>query len=177
MTSYYPNQWWLDIRRIYGSPSLNVLNKYLNKANLRDLTAATGLVIVLKLDSNCRFSARVTLKFDGWPWKIIRHVLYTTSSFVYHFRSISEFKLELQSGNALSGSNLMIFFSHVTLQFNVWPWKTTGHLFYATSSCVHHFVAISGFKLELVRKWPIWVKIDDFLAVWPCNLTYDLEKQ
>ena len=28
------------------------------------------------------------------------------------------------------------------------------------------------------RKRPIWVKIDDFfLAVWPCNLMYDLEKQ
>ena len=28
-----------------------------------------------------------------------------------------------------------------------------------------------------VRKRPIWVKIDDFLAVWPGNLTDDLEKQ
>ena len=56
--------------------------------------------------------------------KIIRHDFYTTSSFVYHFRSISEFKLELQSGNAQSGSNSKIF---------------------------------SG--------------------MWPCNLTYDLEKQ
>ena len=37
----------------------------LNKANLRDLITATGLVILLKLDSNPGFSARVTLKFDG----------------------------------------------------------------------------------------------------------------
>ena len=28
-----------------------------------------------------------------------------------------------------------------------------------------------------VRKRPIWVKIDVFLAVWPWNLTDDLEKQ
>ena len=28
-----------------------------------------------------------------------------------------------------------------------------------------------------VWKCPIWVKIDDFLAVWPCNLSYDLERQ
>ena len=28
-----------------------------------------------------------------------------------------------------------------------------------------------------VRERPIWVKIDDFLAVWPWNLTDDLEKQ
>ena len=52
-----------------------------NKANLRDLIAATGLVILLKLDSNRRFFALVTLKFDGWPRKIIRHIFYTTSSF------------------------------------------------------------------------------------------------
>ena len=31
----------------------------------------------------------------------------------------------------------------------MWPWKTTGHLFYATSSFVHHFAAIGEFKLEL----------------------------
>ena len=34
----------------------------LNKANLRDLIAATGLVILLKLDSNRPFFARVTPK-------------------------------------------------------------------------------------------------------------------
>ena len=28
-----------------------------------------------------------------------------------------------------------------------------------------------------VRKRLIWVKLDIFLAVWPCNLTFDLEKQ
>ena len=52
-----------------------------NKANLRILIAATGLVILLKLNSNRWFFTRVTLKFDGWPRKIIRHVFYTTSSF------------------------------------------------------------------------------------------------
>ena len=34
-------------------------------------------------------------------------------------------------------------------QFDVWPWKTIGHLFIATSSFVHHFVAIGELKLEL----------------------------
>ena len=28
-----------------------------------------------------------------------------------------------------------------------------------------------------VRKRPIWVKLKIFRAMWPCNLTYDLEKQ
>ena len=52
---------------------------------------------------------RATLKFDGWPWKTIGHLFYGTSSFVQHFVAIGEFKLELQSGNAQSGSNCTIF--------------------------------------------------------------------
>ena len=71
-----------------------------NKANLRDLIAATGQVILVKLDSNRRFFSPVTLKFDGWPQKTVGHILYATLSFSYHFVAIGEFKLELQSGNA-----------------------------------------------------------------------------
>ena len=81
--------------------------------------------------------------------KTIGHLFYAASSFVHHFIAIGEFKVALQSGNAQFGSNSMIFFSRVTLKFNRWPWKTIGHLFYATSSFVHHFVAIGEFKLEL----------------------------
>ena len=51
-----------------------------------------------------RFLDRVTLKFDGWPAKTIGHLFYATSSFVQHFIAIGEFKLELQSRNAQSGS-------------------------------------------------------------------------
>ena len=190
-----------------------------NKANLRDLIAATGLVILLKFHSNHRFfvprdleiwwmtlennrapllyyiklclsfqihwwietevtvrkrSIRVkigdflscvTLKFDGWPWKTIGHLFYTTLSFVYHFKSIGEFKLELQSGNTRFRSKSAIFYP-------VWPWNLTddlekkiGHLFYVTSSFVHHFTAISEFKLELEsRDAQFWSKSTIFLS-------------
>ena len=134
--------------------------------------------------------SRVTMKFDGWPWKTIGQLSFAVSSFVQHFIAIGELKLELLSGNAQFGSNSMTlknnrapllcyfklyasfrshrwiqagvtvrkrpiwvkiddFFSRVTLQFDVWPWKTIGHLFYAASSCVHDFIAICEFKLEL----------------------------
>ena len=39
--------------------------------------------------------------------------------------------------------------SCVTLKFYGWRWKTIWHLFYAISSFVHHFIAISELKLEL----------------------------
>ena len=57
------------------------------------------------LGQNWWFFSRVTLKFDPWPWKTIGHLCYPTSSFVHHFVAIGEWKLELQSGNAQSGSN------------------------------------------------------------------------
>ena len=172
-------QWWKKGKwfnpTLYWAcdfPSMLGLNRtmlFKNKANLRDLIAATGLVILLKFDPNHRFfvpcdleiwwmtlennrapllyyiklclsfqihwwietevtvrkrSIRVkigdflscvTLKLDGWPWKTIGHLFYTTLSFVHHFKSIGEFKLELQSGNAQFGSISAIFLSRVTL--------------------------------------------------------------
>ena len=71
----------VKIRDFFVPCDLEIWWMTLNKANLRDLIAEIGLVILLKLDSNRWFFAHVTLKFDGWPRKITRHVFYTTSSF------------------------------------------------------------------------------------------------
>ena len=74
--------------------------------------------------------------------------------------------------------NIDDFFSRVTLQYDVWPWKTIGHLFYATSSFVHHFVAIGDFKLESQSgNSQFGSNSTIFIAVWPWNLTDDLAKQ
>ena len=80
-------------------------------------------------------------ELDIWRMtlKTIGHLFYATPSFVYNFLAIDEFKLELQSGNAQFWSKSAIF-SSVTLKFDGWPWKTIGHLFYGTSSIVHHFI-------------------------------------
>ena len=48
--------------------------------------------------------------------------------------------------------NIGDFLSCATLKFDTWPWKTLGHLFYATWSFVYHFVEIGEFKLELQSK-------------------------
>ena len=97
------------------------------------------------------FLSLVTLKFYGWPWKTTGHLFYVTSSLVPlcidHFVAIGELKLELQSENVQFRSKLVIFC--VTLKFHGWPWKTMGHVLYATSSFVHHYVANCEFKLEL----------------------------
>ena len=55
-----------------------------------------------------------------WPMtlKNNRQLFFSTLSFMHHFIAIGKFKLELQSGNAQFGSNLMIFRA-------VWPWNLT----------------------------------------------------
>ena len=124
------------------------------------------------------FLSRVTLKFAGWPWKTIGHLFYTTLSFVQLFKAIGIFKLELQSGNAQFGSKLAIFLSHVTLKIEGRPWKTIGHLSYNASSFVHHLITIGELKLELQsRNTQYGSKSTIFSAMWPWNLTDDLEKQ
>ena len=70
-----------------------------------------------------------------------------------------------------------VFSSHVTFKFDRWPWKTIGHLFYATSSFMRHFITIGEFKLMLQSEnaqFGSQSKI--FRALWPLNLTYDPEK-
>ena len=96
------------------------------------------------------FVSHVTLQFDVWPWKTIGHLVYTTSNFVHHFVAIGEFKLELQSGKAQFGSK---------------------------STIVHHFVSIGDLKLELQSGYAqSGSNLTIFGAVWPRNLTDDLEK-
>ena len=69
------------------------------------------------------------------------------------------------------------FFSRVTLKFNRWHWKTIGHLFYAASSFVHHFVAIGNSNLNYSSETPNLGQNRRFFPMWPWNLTDDLENQ
>ena len=97
---------------------------------------------------------------------------------LYHFVAINELKLELQSGNSQFGSKSTIYLSRVTLKIDGWPWITIGHLSNATSSVVHHIVAIGDFKMEIQSgNAQFGSKSTISRTVWPCNLTYDLEKQ
>ena len=96
-----------------------------NKANLRDLMAATGLLILLKLHSNRR------LFWAVWPWNLM--------------------------------DNLK---------------KTIEHFCYATSSFVHHFVALVNSNWSYSPEMPNLAQNRRFfLALWPWNLTDDLQKQ
>ena len=94
--------------------------------------------------------------------KTIGHLFYATSSFVQHFIAIGEFKLELQSGNAQSGSNSTIFSA-------VWPWNFKDDLEQGKSegfdSCDRPSnLTQIGFESSI------------FQPLWPRNLMDDPEK-
>ena len=92
------------------------------------------------------------------------HIFYTTLSIVYHFKAISEFKLEFKSGNAQFRSKTVIFCL-------VWPWNLMDDLENNRASLLCYFKLCASFHghpwIETgvtVRKRPIWVKIDDYFS-------------
>ena len=90
--------------------------------------------------------------------------------------------LWIQNGVTVTKCSIWVkigdFLSYVTVKFDEWPWKTTGHLFYATSSFVHHLIAICEFKKELQSgNAKFGSKSAIFLPMWSWNLTSDFEKQ
>ena len=115
------------------------------------------------------FLSLVTLKFVGWHWKTIGHLFYVATSCVHHSIAISEFKLELQSGNAQFGSNRQLF---KPCDLEIWPMTLKNNrtpllcYFKLCASFCNQWWIQTGVT---VRKHPIWVKNDDFLAVWPWN--------
>ena len=162
---------------------LNLLAKLLwspvkNKANLRDLIAATGLVILLKFHPNRRFFVPCDLEI--W-WMTLEnnrapllHYIKLCLSFQIHWWIETEVTVRKRSIRVKIGD----FLSCVTLKFDGWPWKTIGHLFYTTSSFVYHFIPIGEFKLELQSgNAQFGSKSTIFRAVRPWNLMDDLAKQ
>ena len=151
---------------------------HMNKANLRDLTAATSLVISLKLDSNRRFFSPCNLEIWWMTPKYNRTPLLCYLKLFASFRSHWWIQTRVTVWKPLIWVKIDDLFSRVTLQFDGWPWKTIGHLFDATSNFVHHFVAIGEFKLELQSgNAHFGSNSTIFRAMWPWNLTDDLEKQ
>ena len=148
---------------------------------MRDLIAASGLIILPKSDPN-----RDWFFWPVWPWnlmddltiKTIGNLFHAPSNYVCHFHSHREFEFELPSGNAEITAKSEVFRT-------VWPWKltenlekTTGHLFNATSIFVHHFISIDTFKLGLpCRNAQFGSKLTKFSPVWPWIFKDGIETQ
>ena len=106
------------------------------------------------------FLSCMTLKFDGLHWEINRASLLCYFNLFASYRS----HLWIQTGLTVRKPPIRVkigdFSFRVTLKFEGQSWKIIGQIFYAISSCEHHFIAIYEFKLELksgkVGFWPLW---------------------
>ena len=84
----------------------------------------------LNFGQNWWFFVPCDLEIWQMPLEKIGHLFYITSSFVHHF-TISEFKLELPSGNDQFGSKLVIFFVLCDLEIRRMTLKNNwAHLLY-----------------------------------------------
>ena len=105
----------------------------------------------------------VTLTFELWPWPFAWTSLLTMVIIPENFMMIRWWKHGEKGVTDRRTDGQTDRQTENTICRAAWSQlKTIGHLYYATSSSMHHFVAIGDFKLELVRKCPIWVKFDDF---------------
>ena len=125
------------------------ISLFINKANLRDLIAVTGLVITLKLHSNRRFFSLCDLEIWWMTQKNNRAPLLCYFKLFASFRSHWWIQTGATVWKRLIWVKIDDFLSRVNLKFDRWPSKTIGRLFLATSSFVQHFVAIGEFKLQL----------------------------
>ena len=117
----------------------------------------------------------VTLTFDLWPWPFAWTLLWslviTPENFMmirwweHSQKGVTDRQTDGQTENTICRA--------------AWSQlKTIGHLFYATSSFVHHLVAIGEFNLELQSgNAQFGSNSMIFRALWPWNLMDDLEKQ
>ena len=112
----------------------------------------------LNSGQNCRFS--VLRDFEIW-WMILENNM---APFLYYVKLCASFQIHrwIQTGVTVRKRSIRVkigdFLSCVALKFDGWLWKTIGHLFYATSSFVHHFIAIIEFKLEL-QPGNLWMTV------------------
>ena len=134
--------------------------------------------INLKLDSNRRIFSLCDLEISWMASKNNRALL------LYYVELCLSFQIHqwIQSGVMVRKRSIRVeidnILSGVTLQFDWWPWKPIGHLFYTTLSFVYHFMAMGEFNPELQsRNAQFGSKSAICCPVWPWSLMAVLEKQ
>ena len=124
----------------------------------------------------------VTLTFDLWPWPFawtsLLSLVITPENFMmvgwweHSQKGVTDRRTNRRTDGQTDGR------TEPFIELLGRSLKTIGHLFYSTSSFVHHFVTIGVLKLELQSgNAQFGWNSTNFRAVWPWNLTDDLEKR
>ena len=134
-----------------------------NKANLRDLIAATGLVILLKLDLNCRFFSPCDLVIWWMTPKNNRTPLLCYFKLFVSFRSHWWIQTGVTVGKRLIWVKIDAFFKPCDLQIWRMTFKNNREpllcYFKLCASFHTHWWIQTGVT---VQKRPFWVKFDAF---------------
>ena len=126
-----------QIWRFLEPCDLKIWRMTLNKANLRDLIAATGLVILLQFDPNHWFFSRCDLEIWYMTSKNNR------ASLLYYIKLCVSFQIHRWIQTEVTPRKRSIrveigdFLSLMTLKFDGWPWKTI-----STFSILHQALCI-----------------------------------
>ena len=136
---------------------------HLNIANLRDLIAATGLVILLKLDLNRRFFSPCDLEIWWMTPKNNRAPLLCYFKLFASFRSHWWIQTEVTVGKRLIWVKIDTFFKLCDLEIWRLTFKNNREpllcYFKLCASFHNHWCIQTGLR---VRKRPIWVKYYTF---------------
>ena len=146
--SILPLKFGVDIKSSSSSKFIFQQRTKYNKANLTDLIAATGLVILLKFDPNHRF-------FSPWDLEIWwmtsnkanpRDLIAATGLVIFlkldsNHRFFSPCDLEIWCMTPKNNRAPFLYYIKLCASFQIHQWIQTGARF---------------------RKRPIWVKFDDF---------------
>ena len=123
----------------------------------------------------------MTLKIDEWPLKTIEHLFYPSiirQALCIISNPLVKSNLSYSLETLKSGKKWRFFFVPRDLENWRMTLKTIGHISFAASTFVHHLIANGEFKLGLQSgNAQFGSKSTIFFAVWPWNLTDDLEEQ
>ena len=154
----------------------------LNKANLRDLIAATSLEILLDI------GFKSSIFRSMWPSNLMDDLekQLDRTPLLYYIKLCASCQTHwwIQTGVTVQKHSIWLKISHIG---PLWPWNLTDDLKnnrVPLEPLLCYFKILASFHSHLwiqsgvtVRKIPIWVKINNFLALWLSNLVDDLEKQ
>ena len=134
-----------------------------NKANLRDLITATGLVILLKFDPNHRFFSPCDLEI--W-WMTLEN---NRAPLLYYTKLCASFQIHrwIETEVTVRKSSIWVkignFLSCVTLKFDGWPCKTMP----LQALCIISYPLVNS-NLSYSLETPNLGQIQRFLM--PCDL-------
>ena len=171
-------------QKVYGWPSKTIGHLYYATSSFVYHFVPIGESKLELQSGNAQFGSNWTIFRTVRPWNLMNDLEKQTGPLLCYFKLCTTFRTHwwIQTGVTVRKRPIWVKFddfeSRATMKFDGWPCKTIGHLFYATSNFVYHFIPIGEFNLELQSgNAQFGSKSTIFLAVWPRNFTDDTQKQ